>query len=803
MKITLGEKNIEQGIVQVWQQFSDGWSEPGILDGKSYRKAVNKINDNQGNYPTYLYFDVQSGFLQKTSSHCWVAVEYYDYADPSAQYFSVHYDSSSSPYEGRPQFRRDFSTGNPRWRWVLFYLPNPVFQGRQNGGADFRIDVFGKGNEILVHQVQLSLDPPDCVKPLIYSSDNPGESIFSAKTIQGYVNRRSLQMETDSPLVFMDLFPIDGIYNSKTISTDRIWLQEYLETHPDYAFCHLNSYEIINLFSNAFKHRVIYDVSQGWQRPIAATYASINSALLVASSEKNNIGSDLPILMDFSESLWNWPNSISPVNQTSISSKIEGYDWSIDNLLPLCTNEQILYLSENIPHPLDHLYANKVFCFDLDPLNDASQIARIHTILGKYPNMVPVYGWPDMKYATKPGQDNVTVENAGVQILTQEGKFLVASDLCSNLSFFNAAGSKSDSALYLQPPHRLLEYDPSKQYVVFLFSDGDNLQYDFNKMKALWSVDVSRSEKYSMDWTIAPSLPRMAPWAYEHLQVQLRASLPQSRFVAGPSGAGYVRPSLLVSSALTQFIPLTDQWNQFADLDGISSIDDTGNEDSVYRQFAQKKNIRSIFMVEPQHAGFSPGQAALLPGVTNGTQVPYVVENIRAQDQTPTQLAAEIQSKVRGGTRGNFVFVYCQAWNISPQTVAETIDQLGDSWEAVHMNELPFLFQEKVQPCRLEISRARSATNSLRFFAKQVFPTGKTGSAITAVDAYVSNNCGGTWFRRGTVNLGTESSISLSGLPDGEYLLHLRGTYSGYDIAVETKEPIPYQHYASGMLMLY
>ena len=208
-------------------------------------------------------------------------------------------------------------------------------------------------------------------------------------------------------------------------------------------------------------------------------------------------------------------------------------------------------------------------------------------------------------------------------------------------------------------------------------------------------------------------------------------------------------------------------------------------------------------MVEPQHAGFSPGQAALLPGVTNGTQVPYVVENIRAQDQTPTQLAAEIQSKVRGGTRGNFVFVYCQAWNISPQTVAETIDQLGDSWEAVHMNELPFLFQEKVQPCRLEISRARSATNSLRFFAKQVFPTGKTGSAITAVDAYVSNNCGGTWFRRGTVNLGTESSISLSGLPDGEYLLHLRGTYSGYDIAVETKEPIPYQHYASGMLMLY
>ena len=90
----------------------------------------------------FLYFDVEDDFL---GTPCALEAEV-EYLDEGVGSLLVEYDSAdpsaafSGAYKATQAVRRD---GSGRWRRATVALPDPLFENRQNGGADLRLRVDG------------------------------------------------------------------------------------------------------------------------------------------------------------------------------------------------------------------------------------------------------------------------------------------------------------------------------------------------------------------------------------------------------------------------------------------------------------------------------------------------------------------------------------------------------------------------------------------------------------------------------------------------------------------------------------
>jgi autotransporter-associated beta strand protein len=89
----------------------------------------------------YMYFNVNHDFAgQLTNGDVTIEVEYYD--DTLSTVLGLQYDSSSAAYANHP--KPVTTTGSNTWRRVRFEIADAFFGGRQNGGADFRLNFNGR-----------------------------------------------------------------------------------------------------------------------------------------------------------------------------------------------------------------------------------------------------------------------------------------------------------------------------------------------------------------------------------------------------------------------------------------------------------------------------------------------------------------------------------------------------------------------------------------------------------------------------------------------------------------------------------
>ena len=133
--ITLGEKNIENGLRQV--ENADGQTIPVKINNKEGR-AIKRV-PGMG---SYIYFVIDDSFKWADLMNAVVEVEYFD---DSQGNFALEFDGSdeSAPFSGAytraPETVK--LTGDKTWKKATFTLEKARFLNSQNSGADFRLAI--------------------------------------------------------------------------------------------------------------------------------------------------------------------------------------------------------------------------------------------------------------------------------------------------------------------------------------------------------------------------------------------------------------------------------------------------------------------------------------------------------------------------------------------------------------------------------------------------------------------------------------------------------------------------------------
>jgi autotransporter-associated beta strand protein len=119
----------------------------------------------------YMYFNVNNAFShQLVNGDVTIEVEYYD--NTPSTVLGLQYDGSSAAYTNHPQ--PITTTGSNTWRRVRFEISNAYFGGRQNGGADFRLNFNGK--KLNVNRVWVRL-PEGRMYPFTWTNATAGPAL--------------------------------------------------------------------------------------------------------------------------------------------------------------------------------------------------------------------------------------------------------------------------------------------------------------------------------------------------------------------------------------------------------------------------------------------------------------------------------------------------------------------------------------------------------------------------------------------------------------------------------------------------
>jgi hypothetical protein len=133
---------------------ADGEILPGDFEGVDCFRLVRK----PGKGDAYLYLQIAPALKDPPFTNAFVIVEFFDRASAGGRpgRLLVHYDDErgGAYAQSQPLPMR----GSEAWGEATFYLATPLFQGRQNGGADLRLVV--SRSELPIRSVKLVKNVP-------------------------------------------------------------------------------------------------------------------------------------------------------------------------------------------------------------------------------------------------------------------------------------------------------------------------------------------------------------------------------------------------------------------------------------------------------------------------------------------------------------------------------------------------------------------------------------------------------------------------------------------------------------------
>ncbi|HAM01102.1 MAG TPA: hypothetical protein DCQ30_02570 [Acidimicrobiaceae bacterium] len=324
----------------------------------------------------------------------------------------------------------------------------------------------------------------------------------------------------------------------------------------------------------------------------------------------------------------------------------------------------------------DLIVACRGFAFQADPELD---VALVEQILRGYPPLTPVFGYPclddEILSATEhtDGTGIPVCEPAGVSEISESGKYLIPADLSTNLTV-HAAFPPSVRA----PPwdDRPQAPDPTKTYVTFVISDGDNVGYNEQYMLDHQWSDPGHGH-IPMGVSISPWLDVYAPNLYAYY---VDTTTPEDVLLAGPSGGGYAYPGeeadlsgyLGQTQALMDQAGLSTPWildNGYASSPSPPVIDD-------YVRTLHPPGIFTDYFgwTIPNPPAVSFDQGVPVAHAVWGSCVADTVGRIRLTAATAP-------------TRPNFVFVALNTWQMSFSSAMTVMSELGPNYVVVRPDQ--------------------------------------------------------------------------------------------------------------------
>ena len=328
------------------------------------------------------------------------------------------------------------------------------------------------------------------------------------------------------------------------------------------------------------------------------------------------------------------------------------YTCSVTNAEPLVpTKVAFAYLR-------DYAVANRAMTFWLDP-NVPAEKALFERIMSDVAPNTPYLGW----FA-----QDIAGEFGGTELASSHGVYVLAADWFENMSVHSGGrGRISDR----QKPAPTVPLE-NKIYVTFTMSEGDNLQYNEHRLRVLW--DNPGRGSVPINWTTTPLLKDAAPNFLSYFQ---RTATPNDLLIAGPSGAGYIYPTPWPDDTFGTFTRQTRTYMDATGMDIVYVLNRVDHEDVELTEAKARAYVRDV---APQGLLLNWGgttTTSLLQG-----RVPMsTIRGVGAVDETQ-QAIAEAGADWDGAAP-LFVAVGVNAWNMTPEDLAEVTGSLGPEYQVV------------------------------------------------------------------------------------------------------------------------
>ncbi|MDG2333580.1 MAG: GxGYxYP family putative glycoside hydrolase [Myxococcota bacterium] len=284
-------------------------------------------------------------------------------------------------------------------------------------------------------------------------------------------------------------------------------------------------------------------------------------------------------------------------------------------------------------------------------------------------------------------------EDVFIRSGSESGVFTLPADHAHNLSPLSGFPVIQQA----QKPRPQIIADPDVHYVSFLMTDGDNVQWALGTLQSdtRWFGSPLRGD-FDMGWGFPPSLVRLAPsvmhWYYDNAA----SGTGRDAFVAGPSGGGYLYPSLFPRADLEDHVAELAEWMALADLSVVEILDfDSFTDTDLWDVYTARPEIEGLIYLEygdhSQPAGklvWSNAKPVLSPGIK-------LWQGLANSDP------ASILSRVNGAPRDptsplGYTLVIVGVWSHSLADIQGIIDGLAADVRVVAPDTLLELVSENV-----------------------------------------------------------------------------------------------------------
>ena len=264
---------------------------------------------------------------------------------------------------------------------------------------------------------------------------------------------------------------------------------------------------------------------------------------------------------------------------------------------------------------------------------------------------------------------------------------VIPADWALNLSVLDALYLSGLDTLGKSEAVETVSLDTTKDYVAFLMSDGDNLQFILNDLTYQGKyLDNGRSENDPLSWTIAPSTTSYIPFIGSKI-TNWHNSTRNMDCIAAPSGWAYVFPEALPSCEA--YVEKTVEEMESM---GLTILNVIGNDPDCpcIDSLLQHETIEGLVFY--WYENYSKGEGKI--EFQYGKPVVHGYSNLWGGFNTPSQLARRLNRLASSDEGPSFSLIPVHVWSYGKEDVEQCIDKLNESIEVVTVSQLIDLIRQ-------------------------------------------------------------------------------------------------------------
>ncbi|MEV0096809.1 GxGYxYP domain-containing protein [Streptomyces sp. NPDC050738] len=315
---------------------------------------------------------------------------------------------------------------------------------------------------------------------------------------------------------------------------------------------------------------------------------------------------------------------------------------------------------EPFPYFRDYAVAGRSMVVWLPPAGATGEL--LDEVFDKVPPTTPYCGW---------FSNDVAGEWGGVDRASQHGIEVVAADFYMNGTVHAGVPAKISSTVRPRPKAT----PGNRVFLTLTVGEGDNAQYCQRRMRDLW--DNPARGRVPVNWTVSPLLADLGPALLAYYQ---QTASDNDLLIAGPSGAGYTYPGSWPAEALDSYTELSGRYLRRTGMDLVYAYNQRRTDGEGWVPFDERvvgsyrRNTPLRGIVQSWETGDLQTAPAGLP----------VIGNFSPQGGAAEYHAALLKH-IEGWDSAGPLFIAgaVNAWNWTPDNIAELGELLGDPFELV------------------------------------------------------------------------------------------------------------------------